>query len=186
MTRKQRMRVELPAVIALGSNLGDREATLRAAVSAIGRLSGVMLTAASGLVESAALKPDGVDETAPAYLNAVVRVRTALSPETLLAALHDIEAELGRERTEQWGDRTIDLDLISFAGLQRETQSVTLPHPRAWQRAFVLEPWLEIQPDARLPGRGLVADLARAASDTVTRYPAAPLIDRPPTSELSI
>ena len=169
------MRVELPAIIALGSNLGDRESTLRAAVAAIDRLPGVAVTAASALVESAALTVAGIDETAPAYLNAVIRVRSSLSAEVLLQALHGIEANLGRERSIRWGDRTIDLDLISFAGLQRETESLILPHPRAWERAFVLQ----IQPDARLPGRGLVADLARAAVDAVTPYAAAPLLERP-------
>ena len=183
MTRQQRMRVELPAIIALGGNLGDREATIRAAVAAIGRLPGVKIVAASGLVESAAVTPDGIDETAPAYLNAVIRVRTSLDPEALLAALHGIEADLGRERIVHWGDRTIDLDLISHAGSMRETETLTLPHPRAWQRAFVLEPWLEIQPDARLPGRGLIADLARAATDTVSPFSAAPLLARPPGAE---
>ena len=178
MSRQQRMRVELPAIIALGSNLGDRESTLRAAVAAIDRLPGVAVTAASALVESAALTVAGIDEAAPSYLNAVIRVRSSLSADALLQALHGIEADLGRERSIRWGDRTIDLDLISFAGLQRETESLILPHPRAWERAFVLVPWLQIQPDARLPGRGLVADLARAAVDVVTPYSAAPLLER--------
>ena len=176
MTRQQRMRVELPAVIALGSNLGDREQTLRDAVAAIGQLAGVALTAASGIVESAALKVDGIDQTAPSYLNAVIRVRTALSPEALLDALNEIENYLGRKRAERWGDRTIDLDIITFGGLSRDTERLQLPHPRAWQRAFVLEPWLQIEPDAYLPDRGPIVQLAREVSDSVTAYDAAPLI----------
>ncbi|MBX3092335.1 MAG: 2-amino-4-hydroxy-6-hydroxymethyldihydropteridine diphosphokinase [Cryobacterium sp.] len=183
------MRVVLPAVIALGSNQSadsdgiprDREELLREAVREIDALDGVRVTAASGIVETPALKLDGVDETAPSYLNAVVLARVALSPEDFLAALHEIEARLGRVRKEVWGDRTIDLDLIDFGGLTRHTDEITLPHPRAWQRAFVLAPWLQVQPDAVLPGRaphgGRVADLLAAATDLVSEYPAAPLLE---------
>jgi 2-amino-4-hydroxy-6-hydroxymethyldihydropteridine diphosphokinase len=96
--RQQRLRVELPAVLSLGSNLGDREATLREAIADIARIDGVTVLAASGLVESAAVKPDGVDESAPAYLNAVVTVRSALDPDALLSALNAIEQRHGRVR----------------------------------------------------------------------------------------
>jgi len=184
-----RMRVELPVVIALGSNLpgdhGDREQLLRLAVQAIDTLSGVRVTGASGIVETPALKLDGVDQNAPSYLNAVVLARVALSPEMLLGALHGIEAALGRVRQEVWGDRTIDLDIIDFGGLRRTTEEITLPHPRAWQRAFVLAPWQQVQPDAVLPnadgsGSVRVADLLaaareRAPEERVTPYPAEPL-----------
>lgn len=189
-----RMRVVLPAVIALGSNqgsdLGDREALLREAVREIDALEDVRVTAASGIVETPALKPHGVDETAPSYLNAVVLARVALAPEELLAALHRIEAHLGRVREEVWGDRTIDLDIIDFGGLRRVNETITLPHPRAWERAFVLAPWLQVQPDAvlaisgglgqsepggRPAGSARVADLLAATTDRVKDYPAAPL-----------
>lgn len=183
-----RQRVVLPAVIALGSNLdgvqGDREQLLRLAVRAIDSLEGVRVTAASGIVETPALKPHGVDETAPSYLNAVVLARVALSPEMLLGALHGIEATLGRMRQEVWGDRTIDLDLIDLGGLSRTTEEITLPHPRAWQRGFVLAPWLQVQPDAVLGGadgqRGRVVDLLAATTDRVTEYPAPPLFGAGP------
>ena len=178
MVREQRMRLTLPAVIALGSNLGDREQALRDAVRAIDALSGVRVTAASGIVESAALKPGGVDDSAPAYLNAVIRVRTSRSPEQLLDGLERIERSLGRERHERWGDRTIDLDIIEFAGATRHDERLTLPHPRAFERAFVLEPWLQIAPSAILHGYGAVAELAAAASDPVRTWDAAPLLDR--------
>lgn len=171
------MRVVLPAVIALGSNQGDREELLREAVREIAALDGVRVTAASGIVETPALKLDGVDESAPSYLNAVVLVKSAMSPEELLAALHGIEAKLGRVRKEVWGDRTLDLDLIDFGGLTRDTDEITLPHPRAWQRGFVLAPWLQVQPDAVLTGRGRVAGLFAATTDRVTDYPAPPLLE---------
>jgi len=174
----QRRRLELPAVIALGSNLGDREALLREAVLAIGRIDGVRLWGASGIVESAALKPAGVDASAPAYLNAVVGVHTSLTPVRLLEELQGIETRLGRVRTERWGDRTIDLDLITMGEQRMETAELTLPHPRAAERAFVLVPWLELQPAAHLVGIGPVASLARAATDVVTPFPAAPLLER--------
>ena len=176
MTRMQRLRVELPAVIALGSNLGDREATLRAAVAAIGAIPGVKLTGASGIVESAALKPTGVDEDAPSYLNAVVTVRSAIAPQDLLDALRGIENDLGRERLERWGDRTIDLDIIDAGGATMATDTLTLPHPRAAQRAFVLAPWLQIDPEAVLVGWGRVADLLEAATDTVREFPSRSLL----------
>ncbi|TQL41983.1 2-amino-4-hydroxy-6-hydroxymethyldihydropteridine diphosphokinase [Homoserinimonas aerilata] len=164
------------AVIALGSNLGEREATLRSAVRRIGEIDGVTLVAASAIVESPALKPQGVDRDAPAYLNAVVVVRSALGPLELLGALNGIEAEHGRTREEHWGDRTLDLDLIDVDGMTMATERLTLPHPRAAERAFVLEPWLRLQPDAVLTGRGSVAELRAAATDEVLPYAAAPLL----------
>jgi 2-amino-4-hydroxy-6-hydroxymethyldihydropteridine diphosphokinase len=154
-----------PAVIAFGANLGDRAATLHAAATALAEADGVELTAMSGLHESIALKPGGADPSAPEYLNAVGLVRTTLGPDELLALLHRIEAENGRVRGEVWADRTLDLDLIDYAGTRVERTDLTLPHPRAAVRDFVLRPWLEVDPDAVLPGSGPVADLL-AALDT--------------------
>ena len=173
--RAQRMRVVLPAVIALGANLGDRERTLRSAVAEIAALDGVSVVAASGIVESFAVKPEGVDEAAPDYLNAVLLVRSALGPEALLDALNHIEAEHGRVRAERWGDRTLDLDLIDFGGFSEQTERLTLPHPRAWERPFVLVPWLEVAPKAELRGHGRIDALAASHSDEVWPFPAAPL-----------
>jgi 2-amino-4-hydroxy-6-hydroxymethyldihydropteridine diphosphokinase len=173
--REQRLRVELPAVLSLGSNLGDREATLRAAVAGIGALDGVRVVAASGIVETPALKPHGVDTDAPAYLNAVVTVRTSLQPEQLLAALNGIEHDLGRVRDERWGDRTLDIDIVDMGGLTVATERLTLPHPRAAERGFVLVPWLQVDPDASLPPHGRVDRLA-AARDDVHPYQARPLL----------
>lgn len=166
------MRVELPAVLSLGSNLGDRQATILAAVADIAAIPGVTMTGVSSIVESAAMKSDGMDATAPRYLNAVVAIRTVLSPERLLEATGEIERAHGRVRTETWGDRTLDIDIVSVGSLRMKTDTVTIPHPRAADRAFVLVPWLELEPGARLPGFGRVADLPAASDDGVFPYSA--------------
>jgi 2-amino-4-hydroxy-6-hydroxymethyldihydropteridine diphosphokinase len=164
------MRVGSPAVLAFGSNLGDREATLRAALDALAAEPGLHVEAVSGLYETPALKPAGIDEEAPAYLNAVAVVHTILDPLALLALVNRVEDELGRVREERWGDRTIDIDIVDYGGLVSDDPRVTLPHPRAHERAFVLVPWLEVDPEAVVAGRGRVADLAAAATDPVTPY----------------
>jgi 2-amino-4-hydroxy-6-hydroxymethyldihydropteridine diphosphokinase len=173
--RLQRMRVELPAVLALGSNLGDREQTLRDAVRAIGAIDGVTLVSASGIVETPAVKPDGVDQDAPAYLNAILLVRSALHPRQLLAALGEVEAAHGRVRAERWGDRTLDIDIVSLGGYRVDEPELTVPHPRARERAFVLAPWLDVQPDARI-GEERVDALLAAIGGAPARYDAAPLL----------
>jgi 2-amino-4-hydroxy-6-hydroxymethyldihydropteridine diphosphokinase len=164
------------AIVALGSNLGDREANLRAGVAGISAIAGVTVTAASGIVETAALKPDGIDPDAPAYLNAVVAVTTTLEPAQLLAALAGVECDLGRVRDTRWGDRTLDLDIVTFGDLRLESESLSIPHPRAAERAFVLAPWLQFDPDATLPGHGPIAALLDRTAETPTPYPAEPLL----------
>jgi len=176
LMRQQRLRVELPAVLSLGSNLGDREATIRAAVAEIAALDEVVVVAASSLVESAAVKLDGVDEEAPAYLNAVVAIRTSLDPDELLSAINTIEHDHGRVRDVRWGDRTLDIDIVDFGGLRVDTDRLTLPHPRAAERGFVLVPWLEIEPLASLLRHGRVDALPAAGLDDVHPYPARPLL----------
>jgi 2-amino-4-hydroxy-6-hydroxymethyldihydropteridine diphosphokinase len=151
--------IQADAVVAVGSNLGDRAATFAAAVRALADAEGVEVTAISTPIETVAVKPDGEDPAAPAYLNGVVLVRTTRGPRDLLRLLHDIEREHGRVRGERWGDRTLDLDIVDYAGMRSAAEDLTLPHPRAHERAFVLRPWLEVAPDAVLPGRGRVADL---------------------------
>jgi 2-amino-4-hydroxy-6-hydroxymethyldihydropteridine diphosphokinase len=86
-------------------------------------------------------------------------VRTSLPPRKLLGLLNDLEREHGRVRGERWGDRTLDLDIIDYAGRQSSSEDLTLPHPRAHERTFVLRPWVEVAPEAELPGRGRIADL---------------------------
>ncbi|HEX3679913.1 MAG TPA: 2-amino-4-hydroxy-6-hydroxymethyldihydropteridine diphosphokinase [Galbitalea sp.] len=159
------------AVLSLGSNLGDRERSLREALADIAALPGVTLLGTSGLVETAALKPAGVDNSAPAYLNAVAKVDTTLAPTELLARLNEIEASHGRVRKVQWGDRTLDIDIVTYGDLIQDDPRLTLPHPRAAERSFVLVPWLELDPGAELPGLGRIDGLPAAAAD-VSRYPA--------------
>jgi len=138
------------AYVGVGSNLGDREATIRAAISA---LPGVV--AVSQLRET---DPVGIIEQ-PAFLNGAVALETELSPRQLLAALLDVERELGRERRERWGPRTIDLDLLLYGGETVDEPGLTVPHPRLHERRFALEPLVELDPELLIPGRGRVADL---------------------------
>lgn len=147
------------AVVALGSNLGDRVTTLDQAIDELRRLPLVDDVRASAPVESVAVKPEGPDADAPAYLNAVAILTTRLAPSVLLGFLHAIEDRHGRERTERWGDRTLDLDLIAYGDVRSDDPELTIPHPRAAERDFVLVPWLSIAPDAVLPGAGRVEDL---------------------------
>jgi 2-amino-4-hydroxy-6-hydroxymethyldihydropteridine diphosphokinase len=158
------------ALLALGSNLGDRAATLAAAVAALADVPGLELTGVSPAYDSAAVKPDGVDDTAPRYLNLVVGIRYTGDPHTLLDAVNAIENEHGRVRAERWGDRTLDIDIIVFGGLELHDDRLTIPHPRAGERDFVLAPWLDLDPHAFLPGRGQVSTLLGSIENTVTRY----------------
>jgi 2-amino-4-hydroxy-6-hydroxymethyldihydropteridine diphosphokinase len=163
-------------VLAVGSNLGDRLGTLQECVNAIGRLPDTDVLAISPVYQTA---PVG-GPPQPDYLNAVLAVATGLGPADLLAALHGIEAEAGRVRKERFGPRTLDIDIISYAGELSEEEALTLPHPRAHERAFVLAPWHDIEPDAELPGHGPVASLLAALEPGagVRRLPDAVL--RPP------
>ncbi len=163
-----RMRVGVPAVLAFGSNLGDRAGTINAAVDALREEAGVDVQAVSRLYETPALKPDGIDVEAPAYLNAVALVRTLLDPLALLGVVNRVEDRLGRVREEHWGDRTIDIDIVDYDGMVSDDDPrIVLPHPRSHERAFVLVPWLDVDPDARLTGFGSVAELAARATDPV-------------------
>lgn len=152
------------AIIAMGGNQGDMVATLRDAVRSIDGLASTQVTGVSPLYRTDAWgMPDGT----PEFHNAVVSVNTRLSALELLRGLQRIEAEHGRVRTDHWTSRTLDLDIIDFDGQESDDPDLTLPHPRAWQRAFVLRPWLALEPDAELQGEhaGSVAQLLHESTD---------------------
>jgi len=151
---------QTPVVIAMGSNIGDSVETLHDAAVALYGL--IDLDEVSPLVETDPV--GGPDQ--PAYLNAVVTGTTHLAPVNLLAGLHDIEAAHGRTREVRWGPRTLDLDLIQYGDpvfdtdVRLESPTLTLPHPRAHERAFVLVPWLQAEPEAALRVDGEVRRVA--------------------------
>jgi 2-amino-4-hydroxy-6-hydroxymethyldihydropteridine diphosphokinase len=145
------------AVLSLGANLGDRAATLRAAITA---LKDDGLVARSVLYET---PPWGPVEQPP-YLNAVAIVRGPRDAAGWLARAHELEQAAGRTREVRWGARTLDVDVVTVTGddgtpVLSDDPALTLPHPRAHERAFVLVPWLALEPTAVLPGHGAVADL---------------------------
>ncbi|HLS93372.1 MAG TPA: 2-amino-4-hydroxy-6-hydroxymethyldihydropteridine diphosphokinase [Microbacterium sp.] len=146
-------------VVALGANLGDTRAALDEAVRELRALPLTSKVVCSTPIASVAVTLDGPDPSKPGYLNAVALVETRLAPSILLEALHAIEERHGRVRRERWGDRTLDLDLIAYGDVTSDDPRLTLPHPRAHERDFVLAPWAEVDPDAILPGRGRVARL---------------------------
>lgn len=157
--------------IGLGANLGDPRATLRDALAALQPLALGDSFAASSLYGSAP-----VDSSGPDYVNAVARLRTTLDPHALLAALQAIEHDFGRERPYRNAPRTLDLDVLLFGvqgddgGITLRDARLTLPHPRAAQRTFVLEPLAQLWPDGEIPGAGRVADLlVRARRDPAQR-----------------
>lgn len=150
--------------MALGSNLGDRRATLSRALTWLSHLPGTELAKASGVYRTPAFGPPQPD-----YLNAVVRLKTALPPLVLLDALHGLEGAAGRIRDLRWGPRTLDLDLLLYGegGRARLTHPrLALPHPRMHERNFVLAPLAEIDPHIVLPNGLTVEDTLRALQDT--------------------
>lgn len=155
-----------PVVIALGGNIGDVRGTLRAVVADLRTTNGLTVQDVSPLARTAPVLADGAAEQ-PDFLNAVVLGTTTLSPMDLLATLQDLEEAYGRRRTVRWGERTLDLDIILYGSLTSQEEDLTLPHPRASERAFVLVPWAQADPDAFLPGLGggPVATLAETAPD---------------------
>lgn len=150
------MRPIRQAVLSLGSNLGDRHGKLQGAVSALEDTPEVTVVAISSVYET-----DPVDavEGSGKFLNAVVLIDTTLTVHTLLDRALAIEDAFGRERSEPGAPRTLDVDLIVVGPRVADDESLKLPHPRAHERGFVLVPWLEIDPEGEIPGRGFVADL---------------------------
>lgn len=154
----------MTAVLSLGSNLGDRQAHLRAGIELLA--ARFPLRAVSPLYET---DPVGTGEQ-PAYLNLVALVECD-DAERLLSAAHDAEQLRGRLRPGRWEPRTLDVDVVAVDGLQSADPRLTLPHPRAHERAFVLAPWLDIDPAAELPGHGPVRQLlARTGRDGIRRW----------------
>ena len=160
------------AVLALGSNLGDRHDILQGGVDAIAGIEGVRLTRVSPVYETV---PVG-GPPQPEYLNAVVLAAISIPPRELLDQLHEVEAAFDRVRLVRWGPRTLDIDIITVAGEHSDDPDLTLPHPRAHERAFVLAPWHDVDPDAVLPGYGPVAGLLGAADQTGIRRSKVPLV----------
>ena len=144
-------------VIALGSNIGERHVKLQGAVDALRDTPGVFLTSVSSVYETDPVDaPEGSDK----FLNAVVLADSTLSAHLLLERALAIETAYGRERDEaRNGPRTLDVDLVMIGDRRADDEDLTLPHPRAHERAFVLGPWAEIEPEAELPGQGRVSDL---------------------------
>lgn len=147
------------AYVALGANLGDAQAAVREAMVALGQLPRTVVTARSSLYRSAPVDAEGPD-----FVNAVVALRTGLDADQLLAALQRLEAQAGRERPFPNAPRTLDLDLLMHANAVRDTPTLTLPHPRMRERAFVLKPLAEIAPD-KVPA----AALARVSNQVIER-----------------
>ena len=143
------------AYVGLGANLGDRDASIGDALRLLAERPGVTVTAVSSLRET---DPVGrLDQ--PRFLNGAAELDTTLRPQALLAALLDVEQELGRVRGERWGPRTIDLDLLLYGAERIDEPGLTVPHPRLHERRFALEPLAELAPNLDVPGRGRVSDL---------------------------
>jgi 2-amino-4-hydroxy-6-hydroxymethyldihydropteridine diphosphokinase len=153
-------------ILSLGSNLGDRDANLQGGVDALRDTPDVVVVDVSPVYET---QPIGPEDAGP-YLNIVLLADTTLSVDTLLDRAHAVEQAFGREYDAPGAPRTLDVDLITYGKKSIETEELTVPHPRAHERAFVLAPWLDIEPDAVLPGVGPVADLlAKVSSDGVRK-----------------
>jgi 2-amino-4-hydroxy-6-hydroxymethyldihydropteridine diphosphokinase len=161
------------AFVSAGSNLGDRAGTLHAALATLARTPGILRAESSSLYETAPVDAPGQ----PAFLNLAAGIETTLSPENLLARLLAIEAEFGRVRdpARPRGPRTLDLDLLLYEGETRATDSLALPHPRMWRRAFVLVPLLELVAtrEGWMRGAAWVTTLGRLASSANTEAIAA-------------
>ena len=156
----------MKATISLGSNLGDRFQYLQNSLDALNAVTGTQVHSVSPVFET---DPVGGPEQGQ-YLNAVAVVKTILSPEQFLSATQQIELEQNRERTERWGPRTLDIDILAMDNEVRSTLELELPHPRAHERAFVLLPWSLLDPDYVIPGKASVAELLSALDVEGVRY----------------
>ena len=146
------------AYIGLGANLGPKEVTLLRAVDLLAAEDGVEVLELSELRET---PPVGVVDQ-PEFLNAALALETSLAPRELLDVLLRVERELGRERAERWGPRTIDLDLLVYGAETVDEPGLSVPHPRLHERRFALEPLAELEPELVIPGLGKVSELLAA------------------------
>ena len=157
------------ALIALGGNVGDVRATFNKAISNIcGMTQGALLARSSDYTTP----PWGKEEQAR-FVNACIEIDTGLDPHALLFTLHKIEKKFGRDRAQEtrWGPRTLDLDLIAYDDVSIQKPELTLPHPRLFERAFVLVPLAEIAPERIIAGRRVAAALAELSSAGIERLP---------------
>ena len=159
--------VQTTAYVALGSNLGDRRAHLEAAFAALATLPGTRLAARSAIFETPPFGPPGQQP----YFNAVVRLATTLSPHALLDELLAIEQARGRVRRERWGPRTLDLDLLLHGDAILRDARLTLPHPAMLERAFVLAPLHELEPELVLAGQPVSKHLSALDKTGIRRLP---------------
>ena len=162
-TRPERLRSRR-VVLAIGGNLGDVPVTLMHTVEALSYMEGFQIDDVSPIMRTKPVLAPG-QAPQPDYWNAVVVGSAIATPDELFAQTSRIERELGRERHERWGARTVDIDIIQIEGLASSDPVLTLPHPRAKERAFVLAPWLLCDPDAILEGVGRVSDLLADTPD---------------------
>ena len=162
-TRPERLRSRR-VVLAIGGNLGDVPVTLMHTVEALSYMEGFQIDDVSPIMRTKPVLAPG-QAPQPDYWNAVVVGSAIATPDELFAQTSRIERELGRERHERWGARTVDIDIIQIEGLASSDPVLTLPHPRAKERAFVLAPWLLCEPDAILEGVGRVSDLLANTPD---------------------
>ncbi len=158
------------AYLGLGSNLSDRLANLQAAVDLLAAQPGLRVARSSRVYET---DPIG-GPPQPDYLNAVLEVETDLSPSELLAACLRVEASLGRVRAERWGPRVIDIDVLTYDELRVDEPELTIPHPRMQERAFVLMPLFELDPDPALPAGARLSDVRLAPGAVLGVRPFAP------------
>jgi 2-amino-4-hydroxy-6-hydroxymethyldihydropteridine diphosphokinase len=156
-------------LIALGGNVGDVRATFDKAISNICGMTQAALVARSSDYTT---PPWGNEAQAP-FINACIEIDTSLDPQALLFTLHKIEKKFGRDRTieQHWGPRTLDLDLIAYDDVRIDKPELTLPHPRLFERAFVLVPLAEIVPDRVIAGRRVADALADLSTDGILRLP---------------
>jgi 2-amino-4-hydroxy-6-hydroxymethyldihydropteridine diphosphokinase len=146
----------MKVVIALGSNVGDTNSHLHHAIEELGKV--IAITKVSSFYKTAPVGGPVQDD----FLNAVLIAESELDPLDILVAMQEIETLAGRSREVHWGPRTLDLDLITYGEAIITEPHLELPHPRAHERAFVLEPWLEIDPEGELAGKGKIKDLLKA------------------------